>query len=113
MAGIADPKMKQLKIKTGVVKRITKEKFMYEKESQKEADKVEKMKAEGKDEYDIRKQQEVQEESQQMVPETMGRLRKGLQDLEAHMKQVEGDLKETDEYKLAVTVCEEARKAME
>ena len=36
--------------------RLTKEKLMYEKEAKKEEEKVEKMRAEGKDEYDIKKQ---------------------------------------------------------
>ena len=35
--------------------RLTKEKAMYEKEVDQQAEKIEKMKAEGKDEYDIKK----------------------------------------------------------
>jgi tubulin-specific chaperone A len=46
---------KQLKIQGSVVKRIMKEKFMYEKEAIQIETRVEKMKTEGKDEYDIRK----------------------------------------------------------
>jgi tubulin-specific chaperone A len=46
---------KQLKIQAGVVKRIMKEKLMYEKEATQIENRIEKMKAEGKDEYDIKK----------------------------------------------------------
>ena len=52
-------KIKSLRIKTGVVKRTGKEKVMYRKEADKEKAKVEKMKAEGKDEADIKKMTEV------------------------------------------------------
>ncbi|BFZ01937.1 hypothetical protein BsWGS_04976 [Bradybaena similaris] len=47
---------KQIKIKTGVVKRITKEKVCYEKEATQLEEKLDKMKAEGKDAHDISKQ---------------------------------------------------------
>ena len=55
----ADPRLRQLKIKTGVVKRLGKEKMSYKKEAEQQTAKVEKMKAEGKDEYDIKKMGEV------------------------------------------------------
>ena len=45
----------KLKIQTGVVKRIIKEKQMYEKEYLQIEARIEKMKVEGKDEYDIKK----------------------------------------------------------
>ena len=55
-----DPvKVKALRIKTGVVKRTGKEKVMYRREADKEKEKIEKMKAEGKDEADIKKMTEV------------------------------------------------------
>ena len=52
-------KVKALRIKTGVVKRTGKEKVMYRKEADKEKEKIEKMKAEGKDDADIKKMTEV------------------------------------------------------
>ena len=47
--------LKNLKIKTNVVKRIMKEKTTYEKEVKQNEDRIEKMKNEGRDEYDIKK----------------------------------------------------------
>ncbi|XP_033750888.1 tubulin-specific chaperone A-like [Pecten maximus] len=74
--------------------------------------KVEKMAADGKDEYDIRKQKEVLEESQKMVPDTQRRLKKGLEDLESYMKEVE-DLKDTEKYNEAMEVYDAGVKAKE
>lgn len=45
---MADPRIKTLKIKTGVVKRLTKEKLMYIKEAEQQREKVEKLKLSGK-----------------------------------------------------------------
>ncbi|XP_041370558.1 tubulin-specific chaperone A-like [Gigantopelta aegis] len=96
----ADPRIRNIKIKTGVVKRLTKEKSMYEQEAKQFAEKVEKMKADKKDEYDIRKQTEVAEESKMMIPDTLRRLGSATNELENILKQ-EDDLAETEEYKAA------------
>uniref|UniRef100_A0A8C0ZQ85 Tubulin-specific chaperone A n=1 Tax=Castor canadensis TaxID=51338 RepID=A0A8C0ZQ85_CASCN len=53
---IADPRVRQIKIKTGVVKRLVKEKVMYEKEAKQQEEKIEKMKAEDGENYVIKKQ---------------------------------------------------------
>ena len=47
---MSDPRMKQLKIKTGVLKRVGKEKLSYRKEADQQKAKIEKMKAEGREE---------------------------------------------------------------
>ena len=52
---MADPRIKIIKIKSNVVKRIIKEKSTYEKEVLQTEEKINKMKNEGKDEYDIKK----------------------------------------------------------
>lgn len=44
---MADPRIKTLKIKTGVVKRLTKEKLMYIQELEQQQEKVEKLKKAG------------------------------------------------------------------
>jgi len=44
---MADPRIKTLKIKTGVVKRLTKEKLMYIQETEQQLEKVEKLKKAG------------------------------------------------------------------
>ncbi|XP_074021555.1 tubulin-specific chaperone A-like isoform X2 [Numenius arquata] len=53
---MADSRLRQIKIKTGVVRRLAKEKVMYEKEAKQQEEKIEKMKAEACDDYGIKKQ---------------------------------------------------------
>jgi len=99
----ADPRVRQIKIKTGVVKRLTKEKSMYEKESVQIASKIEDMKAQGKDEYDIKKQNEVLAESKSMVPDTVRRLKTAYAEL-SDLLEKESDLSEAEEYTQAKEV---------
>ncbi|XP_005091780.1 tubulin-specific chaperone A [Aplysia californica] len=94
---MADPRIKQIKIKTGVVKRLVKEKESYEKEATQIEEKIEKMKADGKDEYDVKKQGEVLQESRSMVPDTIRRLKKAYADLD-ELLQKESDLAEAEEF---------------
>ncbi|CAG5124679.1 unnamed protein product [Candidula unifasciata] len=98
---------KQIKIYTGVVKRTTKEKECYEKEATQLAEKLEKMKADGKDEHDIKKQGEVLQESRSMVPDTTKRLKKAVNDLSELLKK-ESDLDGTEEYTEAVAALKAA-----
>ena len=52
---MTDPRIKQLKIKTGVLKRVGKEKLSYRKEADQQKLKIVKMKEDGKDEHEIKK----------------------------------------------------------
>lgn len=99
----SDPRIRQLKIKTGVVKRLWKEKNMYEKEAIDQERKVKKMESDGKDEYDIKKQKEVLSESQSIIPDCKRRLTTAINELKA-MLENENDLSETKEYQEASTV---------
>ncbi|XP_063433754.1 tubulin-specific chaperone A-like [Mytilus galloprovincialis] len=108
---MADPRVRQIKIKTGVVKRLTKEKLSYEKESEQQEAKIEKMKTEGKDEYDIKKQVEVLGECKQMIPDSLKRLKVAHEEL-TKLLEKEEDLKEAEEYKAAETSLTEANAVM-
>ena len=44
---MADPRVRTLKIKTGIVKRLTKEKISYEQESDQQKKHIERMRTEG------------------------------------------------------------------
>ncbi|XP_063913014.1 tubulin-specific chaperone A [Zophobas morio] len=105
---MADPRIKVLRIKTGVVRRIAKEKVTYEKEADQQRNRIEKLKAEGKDEYDIKKQEEVLQESLMMVPDCQRRLVSAFDDLKKILS-TEEDLKESEEYQAALKVLEEAK----
>ncbi|XP_018412777.1 PREDICTED: tubulin-specific chaperone A [Nanorana parkeri] len=95
---MADPRLRQMKIKTGVVKRLSKEKCMYEKEAKQQEEKVERMKTEGGDEYVIKKQIEVLQESRMMVPDCQRRLEAAYTDL-VQILENEKELEEAEEYK--------------
>ncbi|GFQ74297.1 tubulin-specific chaperone A [Trichonephila clavata] len=108
---MADPRIKQIKIKTGVVKRLAKEKLMYEKEADKEKAKLEKMQASGEDSYLIRKQEEVIKESVMMVPDTMKRYQVAFNELQEILDN-EQELAESEEYQAAVEVLKETSKSI-
>ncbi|KAK9874672.1 hypothetical protein WA026_005493 [Henosepilachna vigintioctopunctata] len=103
-----DPRVKQLKIKTGVVKRLTKEKVTYEKEADSQKNRIEKLKAAGSDSYDIKKQEEVLQECLMMVPDCQRRLAKAFEDLK-NILESEKDLQELEEYATAQQIIEEAK----
>ncbi|XP_018324253.1 tubulin-specific chaperone A-like [Agrilus planipennis] len=105
---MSDPRLKTLKIKTGVVKRLAKEKVTYEKEADQQRARIEKYKADGKDEYDIKKQEEVLQETLMMVPDCQRKLVKAFDELKGILD-TEIDLKESDEYNSAVSVLDEAK----
>lgn len=44
---MSDPRLRTLKIKTGIVKRLAKEKVTYEKESEQQRDRIQKYKEQG------------------------------------------------------------------
>lgn len=72
---------KRLKVQIGVVKRMIKEVAAYEKEAIDNGARVQKMKDDGKDEYDIKKQEEVLAESQMMIPDSKNRLEAAIEKL--------------------------------
>ncbi|XP_026727593.1 tubulin-specific chaperone A isoform X2 [Trichoplusia ni] len=104
---MADPRIRQIKIKTGVVKRIAKEKVVYEKEAEQQKTRIQKLKDEGQDEHNIRKQEEVLQESLMMVPDCQRRLVKAFADLKTTLE-TEQDLKENEDYIAAQQVLKDA-----
>lgn len=67
---MSDHRIRQIKIKTGVLKRLTKEKTVYEKEIDQQKQRIEKLRGEGKDEHVMRKEEEILQESMMMVPDS-------------------------------------------
>ena len=78
-----DSRNKKLKVQIGVVKRLKKEVESYEKEVLVNEAKVQKMKDEEKDSYDIKKQEEVLQESYMMIPDSKGRLDTAIEGLQS------------------------------
>lgn len=67
---MSDPRIRMIKIKTGVLKRLTKEKTVYEREIDQQKQRIEKLRSEGKDEHVLRKEEEILQEAQMMVPDS-------------------------------------------
>ncbi|XP_007974286.3 tubulin-specific chaperone A isoform X1 [Chlorocebus sabaeus] len=105
---MAEPRVRQIKIKTGVVKRLVKEKVMYEKEAKQQEEKIEKMRAEDGENYDIKKQVEILQESRMMIPDCQRRLEAAYLDLQ-QILECEKDLEETEEYKEARLVLDSVK----
>ncbi|KAL1489150.1 hypothetical protein ABEB36_014091 [Hypothenemus hampei] len=105
---MADPRIKTLKIKTGVVRRLTKEKTTYEKEADQQKNRIGKLKNQGTDEHTIKKEEEVLQECLMMVPDCQRRLFKAFEELKGILES-EQDLKDTEEYLAAQKVLEEAK----
>ncbi|CAM9772221.1 unnamed protein product, partial [Ectocarpus sp. 8 AP-2014] len=64
---------------------MVKEVASYEVEAKENEAKVQKMRDDGKDAYDIRKQEEVLQESYMMIPDSKSRLAKALEDMEGFL----------------------------
>ncbi|CAF1130117.1 unnamed protein product, partial [Didymodactylos carnosus] len=108
-------KLKDLKIKTGVAKRCWKEYLSYKKECVNEQTKVEKMKTDGRDEYDIKKQEEVLKETESMISHTKSGFIKSwkeFQDIYTSAKNDE-NIKQSNEYQEAEKVFNEITKAQQ
>ncbi|CAL8320217.1 unnamed protein product [Lota lota] len=105
---MADPRIRQVKIKTGVVRRLAKEEVMYISEAKQQEEKIERLKAEDEDIYVIRKQVEVLQEAKMMVPDCHRRLAKAHADLLQLMETVE-DLAESEECKEARSILDSVK----
>ncbi|GAB1865092.1 Tubulin-specific chaperone A [Camponotus japonicus] len=104
---MSDPRIRTLKIQTGVVKRLAREKITYEKEATQQRERIQKLKEQDKDGYDIKKQEEVLQESLMMVPDCQRRLVKAFEQLKSFLD-TEQDLKEVEDYIEAGKVLQEA-----
>ncbi|XP_010845932.1 PREDICTED: tubulin-specific chaperone A [Bison bison bison] len=88
--------------------RLVKEKMMYEKEAKQQEEKIEKMKAEDGENYAIKKQAEILQESRMMIPDCQRRLEAAHTDL-LQLLESEKDLEEAEEYKEARLVLDSVK----
>ncbi|KAG7320961.1 hypothetical protein KOW79_015376 [Hemibagrus wyckioides] len=105
---MADPRIRQIKIKTGVVKRLAKEEVLYIKEAKQQEERIERLKAESGDEHVIKKQMEVLQESRMMIPDCHRRLAMAHADLQ-QLLETGVDLEELEEYKEARNVLDSVK----
>merc|ERR1712188_198712 len=74
---------RQVKIKTGIVKRLRKELAMYQEEKVQNDKRVEDMRASGADTYDVRQAERVADESAMMIPDCKQRFEAAYTDLQS------------------------------
>ena len=72
---------RQLRIKTGIVKRLRKDVVSYREEAKIQQARLDKMLEEKRDEYDIKKMGQVVQESLMMIPHCLRRLKIANEDL--------------------------------
>mmetsp|Transcript_16400 Transcript_16400/g.25343 ORF Transcript_16400/g.25343 Transcript_16400/m.25343 type:complete len:123 (-) Transcript_16400:45-413(-) len=118
---MADVKqVRQIKIKTGSLKRNMKDYTSYKNEEQSLQEKLSLMQTEGKDEHDIRKMQEQVQETSETLATCKPRIENAIDDLEsciATFTEQGGEslapLKETEEWQQAEAVITEAKAFVE
>ncbi|TNM92170.1 tubulin-specific chaperone A [Takifugu flavidus] len=108
---MAEQRLRQIKIKTGIVKRLAKEESTYKTEAKEQEEKIERMKAEAGDEYVIKKQMEVLQESKMMIHDSHRRLVTAHSAL-VQILETEEDLNESEEYKEAKNILDSLKSVM-
>ncbi|CAI2181663.1 8399_t:CDS:2 [Funneliformis geosporum] len=105
--------LRDLKIKTGVVKRLYKEEKSYRKEVENQQKRIDKLTEDGTDEYTIAKQKEVLQESLNMIPDCQNRLKEAHKELQKLLENKDASWNETEELRQAEEIFEEVNKEIE
>nr|CDS33653.1 tubulin specific chaperone A [Hymenolepis microstoma] len=103
---VPDSRLRQLKIRSNVVKRIAKDKEKYEEEYTMLQQKHDAKKASGAEDIVIKKSSELLEETKMMISDCSSRLTKAYGDLETCFSDC-SDLCDHEEYKCAKTILDE------
>ncbi|KAJ1644195.1 hypothetical protein J3B02_000927 [Coemansia erecta] len=104
---------RSLKIKASAVKRLVKDKAVYMTELKEQQQRIENMRAQqGVHEADIRKQNEVLEETLQMIPHIERRIKDSTKDLENLLLTVKVELGSSQEFADAKAAIQEAKNAL-
>ncbi|KAK9804409.1 hypothetical protein WJX72_011462 [[Myrmecia] bisecta] len=106
---MADQEIRQVKIKTGSVRRLAKELALYEKEREAEQAKVDRLKADGAEIHDLKHAENVLAEASMMIPDTRQRLQAALGDLKYLVAEVEDnpDVIASEEFAAAKAIIAE------
>ncbi|KAF8963986.1 hypothetical protein BGZ46_000863 [Entomortierella lignicola] len=98
---------RDLSIKTNVLKRLAKEQVYYNEEKNKQQKRIDEMVAKDPEDYDIKKQREVLEETVDMIPDVERRKKAAHQDLANVVTNASPDVKSSKEYEEAVQALEQ------
>ncbi|XP_027197167.1 tubulin-specific chaperone A-like [Dermatophagoides pteronyssinus] len=105
---MSDPKINQIRIRTGVLKRSIKEKQSYEQELIRESERLNKMRELQKDEYEINKQQEIINETAMLLPDCQKRITAAYHDLQQLVEGMGEDYAENEIYLAAKALLQES-----
>ncbi|KAE9011137.1 hypothetical protein PR001_g15986 [Phytophthora rubi] len=92
---------RQFKIKVGTLRRVKKDLEYYAKEHTAQQQKIDKMRADGRDEHDIRKQEEVLVETETMLPDCQSRLKEAATDVSNFIEANREDVEPLESFKEA------------
>ena len=112
MLDLSKNSLRQLRIKTGIVSRISKDISSYQDEAGIQQQRLERMKKEGQDEYDIMKMGLVVQESLMMVPHCVKKLVTANADLENFLETLpkcDGDTEAVSLIRKAKIHCKESK----
>ncbi|XP_077354605.1 tubulin-specific chaperone A [Festucalex cinctus] len=102
---MADPRIRQIKIKTGVLKRLAKEEASYRTEAKQQEEKIEQLKADAADTFLIKQHMESLQETMMMIPDSRRRMTVAHADL-LQLMETEEELSESSEYQEAKSVLD-------
>ncbi|XP_061658151.1 tubulin-specific chaperone A [Syngnathoides biaculeatus] len=105
---MADPRIRQIKIKTGVLKRLAKEEASYRTEAKQQEEKIEQLKAAAADAFLIKQHMASLQETIMMIPDSRRRMTVAHADL-LQLLEAEEDLSESAEYQEAKSVLESVK----
>ncbi|KAG0360962.1 tubulin binding cofactor A [Gamsiella multidivaricata] len=97
---------RDLSIKTNVLKRLAKERIFYNEEKMRQQKRIDAMVAKDPEDYEIKKQREVLEETLDMLPDVERRSKAAHQDLANVVTKASPDVKSSKEYEEAVQALE-------
>ncbi|KAF9311866.1 hypothetical protein BG000_008515 [Podila horticola] len=97
---------RDLSIKTNVLKRLAKEQIFYHEEKKRQQLRIDAMVAKDPENYDIKKQREVLDETLDMLPDVERRKKVAHQELASLVTNINPDLKTSKEYEDAVQALE-------
>ncbi|KAM9794419.1 tubulin-specific chaperone A isoform X2 [Syngnathus typhle] len=105
---MADPRTRQIKIKTGVLKRLAKEEASYKAEAKEQEEKIEQLKAAEADVYLIKQHMASLQETIMIIPDTRRRMTIAHGDLQ-QLLEAEEELSESEEYQEAKNVLDSVK----
>ncbi|KAG0051506.1 hypothetical protein BGZ83_003627 [Gryganskiella cystojenkinii] len=98
---------RDLTIKTNVLKRVAKEQIFYNTEKLNQQKRIDAMFAKDPEDYDIKQQRQVLDETLDMLPDVERRRKAARQDLASLVTNINPEIKSSKEYEEAVRALEE------